>query len=99
MCYTKKIADLSYIFSAYSQHGCYLIANGGYTYNESNSQYNSQIKNWSFQKDDVINVLVDPKDKKVHFKRDDSTFEFPYEEKPEFELCFGVMMCCGEESV
>ena len=33
MCYTKKIADLSYVFSAYSQHGCYFIANNGYTYN------------------------------------------------------------------
>ena len=33
MCYTKKVSDLNYVFSAYSQHGCYFIANNGYTYN------------------------------------------------------------------
>ena len=74
MCYTKKVSDLNYVFSAYSQHGCYFIANNGYTYNESNSQYNSQIKNWTFQKDDVINVTINPKDKKIQFKKEENTF-------------------------
>ena len=33
MCYTNKISALNYAFGAYSQHGCYFIANNGYTYN------------------------------------------------------------------
>lgn len=33
VCYKKKAENLSYIFSAYSQHGCYFVANNGYTYN------------------------------------------------------------------
>jgi hypothetical protein len=61
LCYVKKIADMNFIFSAYSQHGCYMIVNSGYTYNESDSQFNSQLKNWTFKNDDIITVTLDPK--------------------------------------
>ena len=41
------------------------------------------MKNWTFAIDDIINVTIDPKDKTIHFKKnEDSTFEFSYVEKP-----------------
>lgn len=46
--FLKKIAKNSYTFSAYSTHGCYLVTNAGYTYNEFDTTINSQINNWSF---------------------------------------------------
>ena len=46
--FRKKCEDLNYVFSAYSQHGCYFLANNGYVYNESDSNFNSQVKGWTF---------------------------------------------------
>ena len=65
--YKKKAETANYLFSAYSQHGCFLITNSGYTYNESNPNYNSQIKNWSYTTNDVIKITVQPKEKKILF--------------------------------
>ncbi len=59
--YRKKAETANFLFSAYSQHGCYLSTNSGYTYNESNSAFNSQIKNWSFTTNDIIKVTIEPK--------------------------------------
>lgn len=67
--YKSKVETSSYVFSAYSQHGCYFITNSGYTYNESNSGFNSQIKNWSFTSNDVIKVVLFPREKKITFEK------------------------------
>lgn len=68
--YKKKAEVANYLFSAYSQHGCYFITNSGYTYNESNPNYNSQIKNWSYTTNDIIKITVDPKEKKILFEKE-----------------------------
>lgn len=60
ICYKKKVEDLNYVFSAYSAHGCYLIASNGYTYNEFDKNYNSQIKNWTFTGEEIIKVTILP---------------------------------------
>ena len=33
VCFRKKAEDQAYNFSAFSQHGCYLICHNGYTFN------------------------------------------------------------------
>lgn len=83
ICYKKKVEDLNYVFSAYSAHGCYLIASNGYTYNEFDKNYNSQIKNWTFTGEEIIKVTILPEQKKIQFKKEgEELFEFQYEEKP-----------------
>lgn len=59
--YKKKVETAKYLFSAYSQHGCYFITNSGYTYNESNPSYNSQIKNWTYTNNETVKATMEPK--------------------------------------
>ena len=94
MVFRKRAEDLNYVFSAYSQHGCYFTANNGYTYNEFDSAFNSQVKNWTFSTEDIIKVTIDPKNKKIIYSKEGSDpFEYSYEEKNDLELNFGVMIC------
>lgn len=92
--YRKKVETANFLFSAYSQHGCYFIANSGYTYNESNSNFNSQIKNWNYTTGETIKVTLEPKDKKILFEKEGKdVFELPFEDKPDLEINFGVLLC------
>lgn len=67
--FLKKISKSNYTFSAYSSHGCYLVTNSGYTYNEYDSSINSQISNWSFAAKETIKVTIDPKVSKIIFEK------------------------------
>ena len=98
--FRNKSESAAYLFSAYSDHGCYFIANNGYTYNEVEPNYNSQVKNWTYLVDELIKVTIDPKKKVIVFcKEGVEPFEFKYEDRPEMELNFGVMVCSGGESI
>lgn len=100
VCFRKRAEDLAYVFSAHSQHGCYFLANNGYSYNESDTSFNSQMKNWTYQVNELVKVTVDPKNKKVIFSKENSEpFEYGYEEKQDLEFNFAVMVCSNDESI
>lgn len=46
--YLEKAKKANFAFSVFAEHGCYLISNSGYVYNEVNPLLNSQLKNWAF---------------------------------------------------
>jgi hypothetical protein len=42
----------------------------GYSYNESDPQFNSKKKNWTFIQGDAISVTIDPQEKKIHYSKE-----------------------------
>ena len=103
ICHENIVKNALFYFNTGSiGHGAYVISNDGYTWHNTSSALNSFYNGWSFEQNDIITVIVNPRSKMIKFHKQNNPehfYEFAYDTIPGDKLSFCVSLSSHNESV
>jgi hypothetical protein len=87
MCHPKVVTSKNYGFNFSTiGHGAYMISANGGIWSHTKTEHNNSVKAFKFTKGDIIQVLTNMGDKVIIFKKNNETYQIPFETIPNDEL-------------